>query len=145
MIQRDCKNCGDPFIQYRSTQNLCGDCEYQKQITSSLSKKRRKRINPAGKVTQQWYEVDRPKWFKNHPPSHEGYYECYLQISPRCPKFMLPAHTTLDHVKARSSNPGKRRKQQNFKPACRWCNQLKGSISLDRIKKLYPKSKVAKT
>lgn len=142
MSERLCKRCGQPFEQYRTTQNLCPDCQYKK--SAATKKERRVIIKHRGKRTREWLDVDRPKWFKNHPPSHEGYYECYLGISPLCLKFMRKNETTLDHVKARSTDPGKRRKQQNFKPACYPCNGLKGSATLARIKKLYPNSKVAK-
>jgi 5-methylcytosine-specific restriction endonuclease McrA len=143
VLEKTCKGCGVTFMQFRSTQNLCSDCQYQK-VKESSTKQVRKRIIQRGRVTHEWLDIDRPKWFKNHPPSHQGYYKCYLQISPSCIRYMTKSQTTLDHVKARSSSPGKRRRQQNFKPACSYCNRLKGSKTLARIKKEYPNSLIAR-
>lgn len=143
MIERFCKECGNPFIQFNGFQRLCFDCTLLHQKQNTRKQVRKTKLIGKGKKTEIWLEVDRPKWFRNHPPTHEGYYECYLGISPRCLVYMTKSQTTLDHVKARSSNPGKRRKQQNLKPACAFCNSLKSSIPLSRIKKLYPNSKVA--
>lgn len=143
MIEKICKSCGTPYIQFRTTQNLCEDC-YYKKVRESASKQVRKRIAYRGRVTKQWLEEDRPKWIKNHPPTHEGYWECYLQIAPNCRRWLTKYTLTLDHVKPRGTNPSKRRKQQNFKPACRPCNQLKGSMTLARVKKLYPDSLIAR-
>lgn len=134
--EKDCKNCGNTFVQYRTTQNLCNDCSYLKSL--ELSKKQIKHfVRNRSKKTAEWLDVDRPKWLKNNPPSHEGYYICYLKISLSCPIFVKAKSVTLDHVKPKSTNPAKRRKQSNFKPACWDCNILKGSQSLARCRKLY--------
>lgn len=139
MKEKECKNCKEIFTQYKTTQNICGDCEYKRSVEKS-SRVIRKRINHRGKKTHQWLDEDRPKWIKNHPPSHEGYWQCYLMIHPRCPIFINEGRLTLDHVKPRGTHPHKRRSQQNLKPACRYCNGLKGSMSLPYCLRLYKKT-----
>lgn len=70
----------------------------------------------------------RTKWLKNNPPSHEGYYYCYL-----CGVALTMDTVTLDHRKARSRYPGLRYEQTNLSPCCSNCQQLKGSKDLSEL------------
>lgn len=134
MIERLCKNCHTSFVQYLTTQNLCDDCAYNKNYNTP--QRLRKRALKSGKITEQWFE-DKALWIKQHPPNHQGYWECYLKIHEWCPKFLTRKTLTLDHVKARSRVPKKRRTPSNFRPACKYCNELKGSLSLAQVRKKY--------
>lgn len=91
-------------------------------------------IKKVGKQTKQWF-LTRATWIKKHPPTVEGkYWICYLQIHPWCPVRLDIEHLTLDHVVSRSKDPSKRFAADNLKPACIYCNNQKGSKSLDQIK-----------
>jgi 5-methylcytosine-specific restriction endonuclease McrA len=94
--------------------------------------KKRETLKPVGKYTKQWL-ITRKTWIKNNPPNHQGYWVCYLQIHENCPKFLTERTITLDHVVARTKDPSKRFDKDNLKPACAWCNELKGSKPLDEV------------
>lgn len=118
MIERLCKDCGRAFAQYNTTQTICQKCAYNRYA------KPRKAIKRIGKVTAAWLD-ERLAWIENNPPSHEGYWECYLQIAPLCPKFIDIDQLTLDHVVARSKHQA-----TELRPACAYCNGMKGSKKL---------------
>lgn len=126
MIQRVCRNCGEPFTQFNKLQTKCGKCAY------NLHAKPRKAMKRLGKVGKQWLE-DRAVWVTNNPPNHEGYWECYLRISPRCLGWIDVDQLNVEHVKGRKRHPEERRNQSNLKPACGPCNELKGSRDLEEL------------
>lgn len=96
---------------------------------------RRTPIKKIGKQTKQWF-VTRATWIRKNPPDKNGFWYCYLQIHPWCPKKLTIDTLTLDHVISRSRNPRLRFKQSNLKPACLACNEMKGSRDLDQVKPL---------
>lgn len=97
-------------------------------------KRSTKPIRKVGKKTKQWF-MTRATWIRKNPPPIDGkYWECYLQIHPWCPRRIDVAHLTLDHVVSRSRDPSLRYSAENLKPACMYCNQEKGSKSLDSVK-----------
>lgn len=123
MIERMCKNCGQTFPQYNTAQTLCGKCAYNKYA------KPRKPIKKIGKVAKAWIG-ERKQWIENNPPDEYGYWTCYLQIAPLCPKRIDIDQLTLDHV-----IPKSRHQKTELKPACVYCNGLKGSRTLDNLNK----------
>lgn len=95
----------------------------------------RKPINRVGKQTKQWF-ITRATWIRKNPPPIDGkYWECYLHIHPWCPGRIDVQHLTLDHVVARSHDASLSFKQTNLKPACYFCNSMKGSKKLDVVRK----------
>lgn len=90
-------------------------------------------INKIGKETKQWF-VTRATWIRKNPPDQYGYWYCYLQIHPWCPKRIDIAHLTLDHVVSRTKDHKLKYSMNNLKPACMYCNNMKGSKSLDQVK-----------
>lgn len=91
-------------------------------------------IKKIGKTTQRWLDT-RAQWIADHPPTVEGkYWLCYLRIHPWCPVRIDRDHMTLDHVVSRSHAPGLRFEADNLRPACSYCNTMKGSRSLDSVK-----------
>ena len=120
---KQCKWCGEKYPGHYPYQCF----KNPKRKAYCISKK--------GKEYENWVMAKR-KWFAKNLPDQDGLYTCYLQISINCPKRMRPRMTTLDHVKPRGSNAKFRYTQSNLKPACRWCNSLKGSRSLEQALKL---------
>lgn len=90
-------------------------------------------IKKQGKHAKQWL-LTRATWIRKDPPNDEGLWECYLQISPYCPKYVSIYTITLDHVVPRSRDPKLRYNLDNIKPCCGLCNTQKGSRSLDKVK-----------
>lgn len=45
---------------------------------------------------------------------------------------------TLEHVEAKVRSPEKVFDVTNIKPACSWCNAIKGSKSLEELSEVYP-------
>ena len=90
-------------------------------------------IKKVGKRTQQWFDA-RTKWIEDNPPPIENtYWQCYLQIHPWCPVRIDVKHLTLDHVISRSSDPSLRLDPNNLRPACEYCNNMKGSRTLEQV------------
>lgn len=98
------------------------------------NQKRRNGLKKQGKYAKQW-AITRKTWIKRNPPPIEGkYWECYLRIHPWCPVRIDASTLTLDHVVSRSRDPSKRFSADNLRPACIYCNNMKGSKSLDQVK-----------
>jgi 5-methylcytosine-specific restriction endonuclease McrA len=94
----------------------------------------RPKLKKRGKYAKQW-DMTRKTWIrKNPPPINDKYWECYLRISPKCPGQIDISMLTLDHVVSRSRDPSKRFDIDNLKPACWWCNMLKGSRDVEQVK-----------
>lgn len=155
--KKRCKFCGDPkpnHFPYTCPQNpkviarRTAPAKPRQAIARSTKPLKRTRINRIGKVTQKWIDT-RKEWLALNPPPVEGrFYICYLQISPGCPKYLdatapafldddgtpNPVAVTVDHVVARTRDPSKRFDLDNLKPACWYCNDLKGSKSVDQAR-----------
>lgn len=116
---------------------LMGHFPYQCRANPKVVLKRkvglkRTPLKRVGKQTKQWL-VTRATWIRKNPADDEGYWYCYLQISPWCPKKLTLEMLTIDHVVPRSRDPKLRYAQENLKPCCRYCNELKGSRTLDKL------------
>ena len=90
-------------------------------------------IKQNGKYAKQWM-VTRATWIDRNPPPIEGkYWICYLQIHEWCPVKLTEKTLTLDHIVSRSRDPSLRFAADNLKPACGYCNNEKGSRSLEEV------------
>lgn len=121
--KKPCKYCGGmghfPYMCYKNPKN-------KKNRYSSLKAK--------GKYAKQW-DKTRETWMRQNPPPIRGkFWECYLQIHEWCPRLIDESKLTLDHVVPRSKAPSLRFDQENLKPACIYCNNMKGSKSLEQVK-----------
>lgn len=129
--KKPCKHCGlMGHFSYACYQN---PKRALKAIKRTQLKRSTKPINKVGKTTKQWL-LTRVTWIRKNPPDKQGYWYCYLRIHPWCPVKLTIETLTLDHVVARTRDPSKRFEQKNLKPACGYCNDMKGSKSLDQIK-----------
>lgn len=95
-------------------------------------KKPRKPMKQQGKHFQLWNEA-RHKWIQENANKYNTW-SCHLQISPWCPRLLTLETLTLDHLHTRSSRPDLRYDQKNLAPCCRFCNGLRGSKKLDKVK-----------
>lgn len=106
-----------------------------KVIARQKAGMKRTPIKKIGKYAQLWIDT-RAEWIALNPPPIEGkYWECYLHIHEWCPLRIDIEHLTLDHVVPRSNDPAKRYDHDNLRPACEYCNGMKGSRSLDQLVK----------
>lgn len=90
-------------------------------------------IKKNGKYAKQW-TITRQTWIRNNPMPTGGW-TCYLQIHEWCPVRLDLTTLTLDHVVSRSHDPSKRFSADNLRPACIYCNGMKGSRSLEQVLK----------
>lgn len=127
--KKQCKFCGDP-----KPNHFPYACQKNPKVTARRSAgMKRTPIKKVGKRTQQWFDA-RAKWINDNPPPIEGkYWLCYLKIHPWCPVRLDLKHLTLDHVISRSHDVTLRLDQDNLRPACEYCNNMKGSQSLDQV------------
>jgi len=138
--KKPCKHCGlMGHFSYACYQN---PKRKLKQLKRTEIKRSTKPINKIGKTTKQWF-ITRATWIRKNPPDENGYWYCYLRIHPWCtPKLTLDRDKcgygvgmlTVDHVVARTRDGTKKFSQDNLKPACGYCNEMKGSQSLDKVK-----------
>lgn len=121
--KKPCKHCGQ-----------MGHFPYQ-CYTNPKKALKRTPIKKVGKQTKQWF-ITRATWIRHNPAPIDGkYWECYLRIHPWCPVRIDLEHLTLDHVVSRSKDPSKRFSADNLRPACLYCNNMKGSRSLEDVKR----------
>lgn len=89
-------------------------------------------INKVGKNTKQWL-ITRATWIRKNPADKYGYWYCYLRIHEWCPGRLTIKNITLDHVVSRSKDSKARFDLDNLRPACIYCNNKKGSRSLESV------------
>jgi 5-methylcytosine-specific restriction endonuclease McrA len=77
------------------------------------------------------------KWHLANPAIH-GLWECYLQISSLCPRQLDKDQLTLEHVIPKVRGRKYKYDINNIKPACVYCNSIKGSQTLEALVKSYP-------
>lgn len=85
-----------------------------------------------GKYTILW-EQTRREWIRKNPPSHEGYYTCWL-----CNRHVHKDEFELDHIIARSRRPDLRFVLSNLAPSHHTCNSRRGSKEIVKPSKTYP-------
>lgn len=73
----------------------------------------------------------RDEWFELNPPDKEGYWYCYLRISPNCPYRLDKKTVQQEHVLSKTRRPDLKYDVTNLRPACDPCNKLKGSLNYD--------------
>lgn len=136
--KKPCKFCHDPkpkHFPYLCQANPKAALKYRQGL-------KRTPLNKIGKTTKQWF-ITRATWIRRNPPDEQGYWYCYLRIHPWCtPKLTVDQEKvgygvgmlTLDHVIARTKDHSKKFALDNLKPACGYCNDMKGSKPLDEVK-----------
>jgi 5-methylcytosine-specific restriction endonuclease McrA len=91
-------------------------------------------IKKVGKETKQWF-ITRATWIRKNPPDENGFWYCYLRIHPWCPVRLDITILTVDHVVSRTRDSKLKFNQSNLRPACKYCNEMKGSKSLEQVKR----------
>jgi 5-methylcytosine-specific restriction endonuclease McrA len=80
----------------------------------------------------------RDAWFEANPPADNGYWECYLRISPSCLRMVDRTTIVLEHVKPKQRHPELRFEVSNIQPSCEPCNMKKSGYELDKFVDEYP-------
>lgn len=108
-----CKTCGK-----RSYSDYCVQHKPRKPI-----KQRGKVAIANAKTTKEFLDLN--------PPRADGYWTCYLQITPECPRnYLTMEYLVPEHVIPKSGSAKLRHDQSNIKVACSFCNTSKGSKRL---------------
>ena len=95
--------------------------------------KPRRPLKPSSdKTLHKKQETDRA-WYAANPPDEKGLWYCYLNITPECPAKLTRSTITLEHVRSKVRAPELKFDITNLKPACSFCNALKGSKDLDEL------------
>lgn len=76
-------------------------------------------------------------WLGLNPPDNYGYWECYLQISTMCPKKLNRQNLSQEHVYSKVRHPELKYVVENIKPACAFCNKMKGSRDITELAKAF--------
>lgn len=93
----------------------------------------------------KFYQKDRSfrrKWIELNPPDKYGFWTCYLQIHSLCPGRVDYDMLTIEHVIPRGRGVEYRWDLDNVRPACFYCNQLKGSRTLEALANDFPLLKI---
>lgn len=124
--------------QFNGCQRGCygSYCMFHKK-RSTLPKSKTRIKQESDKAKTKRLDTKR-KWLKQNPPNPSGKWECYLKISDYCLKSVDITTLTLEHVEPKVKSPHKKYDVKNIKPSCSWCNKLKGSKTLEQLKKTYP-------
>lgn len=80
----------------------------------------------------------RSAWFTANKPTGAQTWQCYLNISPHCPRLLTSATLQLEHVRARTRHPRLAFELENIKPACEYCNRLKLSWDISQLAETFP-------
>lgn len=92
-----------------------------------------KRIKPMSDKTRAKSRVRDQAWFEQNPPDTAGLWQCYLRIHPKCPRLLNRQDLLLEHVQSKVRRPELKFAVDNLRPACGYCNKLKGSQSIDDL------------
>ena len=78
------------------------------------------------------------EWKSELKPDSDGFYTCYLRISPYCPRRLTLKQITPEHVYPKNKYPALRYRKENLKVACSFCNALKLSNTVNQLCKFFP-------
>lgn len=111
----------------------CKYCGSDKHTSLMCFNKPRRRMKPISEKTALREQQTKRHWFELNPPNEKGVWFCYLRIHPFCPYKLTRSTIRLEHVKSRARHPELKFDVTNLKPACDWCNRLKGSRDIDEL------------
>lgn len=116
-------------------------CRYCKQMghwSFQCFEKPKKQLAPETPIAKKQRIRTANAWFKANPADENGFWYCYLQISISCPYKLTRRLVTLEHVYAKVRRPDLKYNVRNIKPACPFCNKLKGSRTVQELAKSFP-------
>jgi len=114
----------------------CDNCGITHTTIMCFNKPRKKIKNESEKSFTK-RQLTTYEWFRLNPPDDKGIWICYLQISPHCPVKLTRSTIQLEHIESKARNPARKYDVDNLKPACRFCNKLKGSLSETEARTKY--------
>lgn len=133
-----CSFCGAIGKHYSYTcpdnpKNKCSQCGGTGHSKVSCFATPKKAIKKEADSTKAKRQATSRAWFEQNPPDSNGNWQCYLQISPDCPRILNRSTITLEHVKSKVRYPALKFDVNNLKAACSPCNKMKGSLDLDEL------------
>lgn len=94
-----------------------------------------------GTTTQEKRDADRETrelWIEANPPDEYGFWQCYLKISSMCLGKVDEQTMTIEHVIPKNRGIKYRHDLNNIKPSCTFCNNQKGSRTLESLARDFP-------
>lgn len=116
----------------------CSYCGSDRHTSLACFDKPRKALRFKAPKTEEKDTQFKLDWFKANPPDEHGEWECYLQISGRCLKVVTYDTIQREHVKSKARHKELQYVLSNVRPACRFCNKLKGSLDLEDLVEDHP-------
>lgn len=77
-------------------------------------------------------------FFVTYPPDERYGYTCYLGISSLCPGWLPADQITQEHVFPKGTWPEVKYNLLNLKPACPFCNKVKGGLTVYKLAAHWP-------
>lgn len=119
--------------------NYCKHCKSINHTTLMCPSKPRKLLKKESDKTRSKRTAVNREWFILNPPTPKGTWECYLQITPECPRVLTRSTITLEHVRSKARYPELKFDVTNLKPSCSACNKSKQSLDLEDLVKDFPR------
>ena len=116
----------------------CGYCGKDGHTSMMCHAKPKKRIKKEADKARVQRQTVTTEWKRSLVPDRDGYYTCYLQISPSCPRRLTKLQVVPEHVYPKSKYPELKYEKLNLKIACEYCNKLKLSNTINKLCKFYP-------
>lgn len=129
-MSRQCQRCGK-----RAYSDYCVAHKPRKPLRTTKGS-----IVPLGRRIGKQAAADREtklQWIQNNI-TEEGVWYCYLNIAPNCLRVLTIETLTIDHVIPKGRGLKYRHDPNNLKPACFWCNSLKGSRTIEALSTEFP-------
>lgn len=111
----------------------CKYCEGTDHYSINCFQKPRHAIKKISNKTLNKKQIVDRLWYETNPPDDKGTWTCYLQLTKQCPIKLTRSTIQLEHVKSKVRHPELKFEATNLKPACSWCNRMKGSLNADEI------------
>lgn len=137
----ECPFCGAIAKHYGyqckdNPKNKCKTCGSNYHTSLMCPHKKRRPLRKESEKTTAKRTATSREWFRLNPPDPKGLWYCYLRISPQCPYKLTRSTITLEHVKSKARHPELKYDVTNLKPACEYCNKLKGSLDVEELSQL---------
>jgi hypothetical protein len=123
-----------------STCKFCGERGHTKFDCFNRPKtvlKNTKKLRQESLSTRQKRQEFASEWFQHNWPK-DGQWICWLQISKKCPIKLTRDMVQLEHVYPKRKFPELKYIQENVKPSCEFCNELKRGNTPEQLALLFP-------
>lgn len=130
---------GDPtLVMAAKLPKPCSYCGKSNHYSINCFDKPRKPIRRESAKAYAHRQETNSAWLLANPPDKNGQWQCYLQISKLCLKFVDKKTLVHEHVRSKRRHPELKHVITNIKASCTACNKAKASQELEDLAKTYP-------